>query len=122
MPMDPKNLSAEERMALQSAERMEHLSQLMYETRNKILRTAQNKVNALMVATPPADRPLIAQAAYEACVIMVLRYEEDLRAAGMPSLLIRQTHTQAEQMGIETMMEPQQGSGLILPVGGKDGS
>ncbi len=122
MSMDPKNLTPEERMHLQSAERMEHLSQLMYETRNKILRTTQNKVNGLMVATAPTDRPLIAQAAYEACAIMVLRYEEDLRVAGMPSLLIRQTHAEAVQMGIETMMQPQQGSGLILPVGGKDGS
>ena len=122
MPMDPKNLSPDERVAIQSAGRMEHLSQLMYETRNKVLRTTQNKVNGLMVTTPPADRPLIAQAAYEACIIMVLRYEEDLRGAGMPSLLIRQTHAEAVQMGIETMMQPQQGSGLILPVGGKDGS
>ncbi len=120
MAMDPKNLTPEERAHLQTADVQERLSQLLYEARNKMLRTSQNKINHILLQTPPADRTIICQAAFEACVIMALRYQEDLRGAGMPALLIEQCRTEAVQMGIETMLGPAP-SGIILPGSDKNG-
>lgn len=123
MAMDPKDLTDEERFQLELVAKQDRMSQMLFEARNRILRTAQNKAHQIIKDAAPSDQALMTQAAFEACVIMTLKFEEDLRGMGMPSLLLAQTKTEAIGMGIESLLAPTPaaGGGIYIP-GGKGGS
>ncbi len=127
MPMDPKNLTPQEKQQLHNAEmerQRERISNLLFESRNRILRTSQNKVNTLLEGATASDRGIITQAAYEAAIVLTMKYEETLRAHGMPPMLIQQVKSEALMLAIDSILAGAQKKGpqLIVDPGGKGGS